>query len=93
MSRLDELTAGLVAVRGRITAAAAAAGRDPAQITLVAVTKTWPATDVRLLAGLGVTDVGENRDQEAAPKHAECAGLPLRWHFIGQCLVDTKPRF
>ena len=84
MSRLDELTAGLVAVRGRITAAAAAAGRDPAQITLVAVTKTWPATDVRLLAGLGVTDVGENRDQEAAPKHAECAGLPLRWHFIGQ---------
>ena len=48
------------------------------------MTKTWPATDVRLLSDLGVADVGENRDQEAAPKHSECAGLPLRWHFIGQ---------
>ena len=44
----------------------------------------WPASDVQLLARLGVTDVGENRDQEAAPKHADCAELPLRWHFIGQ---------
>src|SRR5712671_3483064 len=63
-----------------------AAGRDPRQVTLVAVTKTFPASDVRLLYELGVRDVGENRDQEAAPKAAECADLSpeLTWHFIGQ---------
>jgi pyridoxal phosphate enzyme (YggS family) len=55
------------------------------------VTKTWPASDVRLLASLGVTDVGENRDQEARPKHEVCADLALRWHFIGQ-LQRNKAR-
>ena len=84
MSRRDEVAANLAATRERIAAAAAAAGRDPAEITLVAVTKTWPPSDVRLLSELGVSDVGENRDQDAAPKHAACADLPLRWHFIGQ---------
>jgi pyridoxal phosphate enzyme (YggS family) len=61
-------------------------GRDPAAVTLVAVTKTFPASDVRLLYELGVRDVGENRDQEAAPKAAECADLSpeLTWHFVGQ---------
>jgi pyridoxal phosphate enzyme (YggS family) len=55
-------------------------------VSLVAVTKTYPASDVVLLAGLGVTDVGENRDQEAAGKAAEvkAAGAAPRWHFIGQ---------
>ena len=47
------------------------------------VTKFFPASDVRLLADLGVTDVGENRHQEAEDKAAECADLGLRWHFIG----------
>ena len=56
------------------------------EVTLVAVTKTFPASDVRLLYELGVRDVGENRDQEAAPKAAECADLApeLTWHFVGQ---------
>ncbi len=63
----------LAAVRARISAAGAAAGRDPAEITLIAVTKTYPASDVLALASLGVTDFGENRDQEAAPKAAEVA--------------------
>lgn len=84
MSRRDELAAGLAAVRERIAVAAASAGRDAAEITLIAVTKTWPAADVRLLSELGVSDVGENRDQEAVSKHGACADLPLRWHFIGQ---------
>jgi PLP dependent protein len=53
-------------------------------VTLIAVTKTWPASDVRLLAGLGIRDVGENRDAEAAPKAALCRDLDLSWHFIGQ---------
>jgi hypothetical protein len=61
-----------------------AAGRDISELTLIAVTKTRPASDVRLLSGLGVADVGENRDAEAAPKAAECADLPLTWHFVGQ---------
>ena len=74
----------LTAVRERISAACAAAGRTPEDVTLVAVTKTFPASDVRLLAGLGVTDFGENRDAEAAPKATQCADLGLIWHFIGQ---------
>jgi PLP dependent protein len=83
-SRRDELAVRLTAVRQRIEAACQAAGRDVGDVTLIAVTKTWPASDVRLLAGLGVTDVGENRDAEAAPKAAQCADLDLTWHFIGQ---------
>ncbi|MBA9006496.1 YggS family pyridoxal phosphate-dependent enzyme [Thermomonospora cellulosilytica] len=90
-ARRDELAANLRTVRERIAAACAAAGRDPAEVTLVAVTKTFPASDVRLLAGLGVADVGENRDQEAAAKAAECADLPLTWHFVGQ-LQTNKAR-
>lgn len=83
-SRLDELAANLADVRGRVDAACRDAGRDPTDVTLVVVTKTWPADDVRRLALLGVTDVGENRDQEAGPKQALAHDLPIRWHFIGQ---------
>jgi pyridoxal phosphate enzyme (YggS family) len=83
-SRRDELAVRLSAVRQRIAAACQAAGRDPADVTLIAVTKTWPASDVRLLSELGVSDVGENRDAEAAPKAAQCTDLDLTWHFIGQ---------
>lgn len=85
-ARRAEVSERLDAVRKRIAAACASAGRDPGEITLVAVTKTFPASDVRLLADLGVRHVGENKDQEAAPKAAECADLAdvLTWHFIGQ---------
>ena len=82
-ARREELTNGLDATRRRIARAATAAGRDPAEVTLVAVTKLFPASDVRILADLGVTDIGENRHPEAAEKRAECDDLPLRWHFIG----------
>jgi len=84
--RSAQLGPALQAVRERVTAAAAAAGRDPGELTLVAVTKFFPAADVRALARLGVGDVGESRDQEAAAKAAEVAqdGVALRWHFIGQ---------
>jgi len=84
MSRREELAANLDATRARIAAACVAAGRPADDVALVAVTKTWPATDVRILAELGVRDVGENRDQEARDKHASCADLDLRWHFVGQ---------
>jgi pyridoxal phosphate enzyme (YggS family) len=82
--RRDELAARLAVVRDRISAACQAAGRKPQDLTLVAVTKTFPASDVRLLNGLGVTDFGENRDAEAAPKAQQCADLDLVWHFVGQ---------
>ena len=83
-ARRDEIAGGLRTVRGRIEQACTEIGRDPESVTLIAVAKTFPASDVRLLAELGVTDIGENRDQEAREKHAECADLSLRWHFIGQ---------
>jgi pyridoxal phosphate enzyme (YggS family) len=86
-----EVAAGLAAVQERIASAATAAGRAPGSVTLVVVTKNWPASDVRRLAGLGVRDVGENRDQEASAKATECADLDLRWHFIGQ-LQTNKAR-
>ncbi|MEU5939727.1 YggS family pyridoxal phosphate-dependent enzyme [Micromonospora sp. NPDC047548] len=91
--RRAELAAGLARVRARIADACAAAGRDRAEVTMIAVTKTYPAGDVVALAGLGVTDMGENRDQEAAPKAAEVAvaGVAARWHFIGQ-LQRNKAR-
>lgn len=89
--RRSEIAAGLADVRRRIADACTAAGRDPAEITLIGVTKTFPASDVRRLAGLGVTDVGENRDAEAAPKARACADLPLTWHFVGQ-LQTNKVR-
>jgi pyridoxal phosphate enzyme (YggS family) len=82
--RREQLAGNLRAVRARIDAAATAASRDPDEVTLVVVTKTWPASDVRLLAELGVGHVGENRDQEAAPKAAALADLSVQWHFIGQ---------
>ncbi|GAW51414.1 MULTISPECIES: YggS family pyridoxal phosphate-dependent enzyme [unclassified Nocardioides] len=83
MSRRDQLEANLETVRARIASACADAGRAPDDVRLVVVTKFFPASDVRLLAELGVTDVGENRHQEAEAKAAECADLGLTWHFIG----------
>jgi hypothetical protein len=83
-ARAAELAANLSEVQARVDAACHAAGRDRGEVTLIVVTKTWPSDDVRRLAGLGVRDVGENRDQEAAPKAAATEGLDLRWHFIGQ---------
>jgi pyridoxal phosphate enzyme (YggS family) len=82
-ARRDELAANLEVVRRRIADACAGAGRDASEVSLVVVTKFFPASDVRLLAELGVSEVGENRHQEAEGKAAECADLGLRWHFIG----------
>ncbi|MHC6231273.1 YggS family pyridoxal phosphate-dependent enzyme [Arthrobacter sp. MMS24-T111] len=82
--RAAELAIRLAAVRHRIAAAAEASGRCGRPPSLIVVTKFHPAADIRRLAALGVTDVGENRDQEAAAKAAELAGLALNWHFVGQ---------
>lgn len=89
--RRAELAAGLAAVRARVEAACAAAGRSPADLTTVVVTKTFPASDVHLLAGLGVREVAEAREPEASAKVRDCAELPLRWHCVGR-LQTNKAR-
>ncbi|WP_026178398.1 YggS family pyridoxal phosphate-dependent enzyme [Streptomyces hokutonensis] len=89
--RKQEIAVNLARVEERIAAACAAAGRKRDEVTLIVVTKTYPASDVRTLAGLGVRHVAENRDQDAAPKAAECADLALSWHFVGQ-LQTNKVR-
>jgi pyridoxal phosphate enzyme (YggS family) len=90
--RRSVLLHSLHALQARIAAACDAAGRDSAEVTLIAVTKTFPVTDIRLLSELGITEIGENRDSEAAPKAAECAALGLRprWHFVGQLQVNKS---
>jgi pyridoxal phosphate enzyme (YggS family) len=82
--RLAQLGENLAAVRQRIDGAVAAAGRQGNPPRLIVVTKFHPAQDVRRLASLGITDVGENRDQEASDKAAQLEDLDVRWHFIGQ---------
>ncbi|MEU1331853.1 YggS family pyridoxal phosphate-dependent enzyme [Streptomyces sp. NPDC005865] len=89
--RKSQLAANFAEVEERIAAACAAAGRRREDVTLIVVTKTYPASDVRFLSELGVRHVAENRDQDAAPKAAECADLPLTWHFVGQ-LQTNKVR-
>lgn len=85
--RRAELAARLAEVDQRVERACRDAGRGRDEVTLVVVTKFFPAEDVVHLAGLGVTDVGENRHQEASTKMAELPGdvrAELRAHFIGQ---------
>jgi pyridoxal phosphate enzyme (YggS family) len=82
-SRIQELSANLDSIRARISAAAQSSGRSADEITLIVVTKTFPASDVQILYDLGARDFGENRDQEASVKSVE---LPedCKWHFQGQ---------
>jgi PLP dependent protein len=87
----QNLTAPLRRIRSQIAHAAQAAGRDPASVTLVAVTKDKAAEYVRAAATLGVTDFGENYVKEALGKMDELEGLPVRWHFIG-ALQSNKTR-
>jgi PLP dependent protein len=83
MSRVDEISGNLEKVKEQIKLAAASANRLSEEITLVAVTKTFPVSDIEILYSLGIRDFGENRDQEAS---AKVGLLPkdVRWHFQGQ---------
>lgn len=84
---------GLAHVRDRIARAAEAAGRDPASVRLIAVSKTKPAAAIREAYALGQRDFGENYAQELVQKAEELADLTeLRWHFIGH-LQTNKARF
>lgn len=93
--RMAELRRNLEAVRAEIAEAASAAGRSPADVDLLAVSKFHPASDVRALASMGQLDFGESYAQEALAKQdelADLADLGLRWHFIGR-LQTNKARF
>lgn len=81
--RAAELAAALATVEERIRTACAAAGRQREDVTLVVVTKFFPASDVRLLATAGVRHVAESRHQEAVAKRDACGDLDLTWHFVG----------
>ncbi|WP_334152016.1 YggS family pyridoxal phosphate-dependent enzyme [Microbacterium sp.] len=85
---MTDLRTRLSAIDARIADAARLAGRDPAEITRIVVTKFHPASLVRELHELGVAEVGENRQQELSAKQAELAVLDLRWHFIGQAQTN-----
>ncbi len=85
------ISSNLAAVRGRLDQAARAAGRDPADIRLVAVSKTFPAAAVREAFAAGQVDFGENRVQEALQKIRETAELHSRWHLVGH-LQSNKAR-
>ncbi|MBZ5522674.1 MAG: YggS family pyridoxal phosphate-dependent enzyme, partial [Acidobacteriia bacterium] len=81
----------LAAVRGRIAAAAARAGRRTDDVTIIAVTKGHPLERVREAAGAGLLDVGESRVQEAAAKQVAWPDAPVRWHLVGH-LQRNKAR-
>lgn len=88
---MTSIGSNLQAVRGRIAAACRACGRDPAEVGLLAVSKTWPAACVAEAAAAGQRCFGENYVQEGAAKAEALAELGLEWHFIGP-LQSNKTR-
>lgn len=91
MTPEDDLPQRLADVRNRMVRAASRAGRAADEVTLVAVSKTYPIDRVRAAAAAGQRDFGENRVQEALPKIDAAAGLDLRWHLVGH-LQSNKAR-
>lgn len=88
---MTDIKENLKQIRGVITQRAAAAGRDPAEITLVAVTKTVSPELVNEALAAGVTDLGENRVQEAVKKSA-AVNRGFHWHLIGHLQTNkVKP--
>ncbi|HYI09434.1 MAG TPA: YggS family pyridoxal phosphate-dependent enzyme [Thermoanaerobaculia bacterium] len=90
MSRADEIRTNIEALERRIADACARAGRPRGDIRLVAVSKTFPASDVDLAIAAGMTDIGENKVQEARDKKPAVTGSAL-WHLIGH-LQSNKAR-
>jgi len=82
MNDHSDIAEAVVRVRERIALAARRSGRKPEDVLLVAVSKTVPAAGIREAIAAGITEIGENRVQEAAEKHHEVQG-PVRWHLVG----------
>ena len=90
-SALETLSERIASVRQRIEAAAQRSNRLPEEITLIAISKTHPAELLRSALALGVTDLGENRVQEAEGKIVELGRAAARWHLVGH-LQSNKTR-
>jgi PLP dependent protein len=86
------ISANIDRVRAGIGAACRRTDRRPEDVTLIAVTKTFPAAQIREAVQAGITDIGENYVQELLPKHEELSGEPIRWHFIGH-LQSNKVKY
>lgn len=86
--RRDEIANALIEVRSRMSDALKISRREPDEVTLIGVTKTYPVSDVEILRELGVCDFAENRDQEGKRKSAE---VPGTWHFQGQIQGNKIP--
>lgn len=84
MTRTEELTRNLKGVRLEIEKACDLVEKDPREISLIAVTKNFPASDIRILYDLGVSDFGESKAQEFAKKYDEVSDIIATWHYIGQ---------
>ncbi len=91
-ARRDEIESGLQAVRQRMAEAAEASGRSADALTLVVVTKSWPASDIEILHDLGVNNIAENKHQEATDKVGGLATREIRWHFVGRIQSNKASR-
>lgn len=88
----EQLAARLAGVRARIAAAAQKCGRSPDEVTLIAISKTHPASSVKQLLELGTADVGENRIQEAKEKVTKIGRDKARWHLVGHLQANKARR-
>ena len=102
-ARREELAHRLAAVQARVDAACAAAGREPGDVTTIVVTKTYPTSDIALLADLGVREVGEARADEGLAKRTELSRMArlsdpshelpsLTWHAIGRLQTNKASK-
>lgn len=82
-SRLQEITKNFQKIQSRIIDSCNKSGRNASEITVIAITKTYPASDIDLLKTLGIENIGENKDQEASQKFNEVINK-FTWHFVGQ---------
>src|ERR1044071_3910455 len=88
----EQLGARLAAIRARIVAAAKSCQREPDEITLVAISKTHPASVIKRVIEFGALDIGENRVQEAEGKIVEVGRDAARWHLVGHLQANKARR-
>ena len=88
----EQLGSRIARIRAEIEAAALKCGRSPQEITLIAISKTHPASIVQQAIELGATDIGENRVQEAEQKIHEVGRSAARWHLVGHLQANKARR-
>lgn len=84
MNRRNEIEQNLNELNQRIEKACTDSGRSFDEVKTIAITKTWPTSDIEILYDLGLRNFGESKDQEAIKKVEELRGKDIHWHFVGQ---------